>query len=84
MKHPPLDGLWELKQEADRERAFWNEHYQDFVQKYPDQFVAVHDGQVIAVSDDLEPFIRAIKDKGYAPGKVWSKYIYGSSPRWRL
>jgi hypothetical protein len=62
MKHPPLDGLWELKQEADREQAFWNEHYDEFVQKYPDQFVAVHDGQVIAVSDDPARLVALIRE----------------------
>jgi hypothetical protein len=84
MKHPPLDGLWELKQEADRERAFFEAHHQEFAQKYPDQFVAVHEGRVIAVSDDPGRLVALIREQEYEPRKVWTDFIQVTYERWIL
>ena len=50
---PSLEEVNAMRREAEREQRFWQEHYQEFLRRYPDQFVAVYDGRVVAVSDHL-------------------------------
>jgi hypothetical protein len=64
----PDDPIW---QDAERERAFWREHYEEFQGKYPDQFVAVHEGCVLAHAYDIRDLILMLKDKGFEPTQVW-------------
>jgi hypothetical protein len=70
--HEEINTRW---QEAERQRLFWEEHYQEFLRAYPDQFVAVHDGDVVAVSDDLQDLNASLKRLRLQPSDVWVRYI---------
>ena len=50
--------------EARRVRQFWDEHYEQLLREYPDKYVAVRDGQVVAVNDDLALLVYDLRDKG--------------------
>ena len=63
--------------EAEKEAAFWREHFQEFVARYPDQFVAVArtDWRVVAASPSLDGVIRLAEQQGYRVGSVWIEFI---------
>jgi hypothetical protein len=63
--------------EAEKEAAFWREHRQEFVARYPDQFVAVArtDWQVVAASPSLEAVIGLAEKQGHRIGSVWIELI---------
>ena len=63
--------------EAEKEAAFWREHYQEFVARYPDQFVAVSraDGRVIVASANLDYVLGFIAGRGLDVQQVWLKFI---------
>jgi hypothetical protein len=63
--------------EAEKEAAFWRERYQEFVARYPDQFVAVAraDWHVVAASPSLDGVIRPAEQRGYRVGSVWIEFI---------
>lgn len=42
---------------ADEERAVWQDHQGDFTEKYPNQFIAVKDGRVIAYDVSLDELV---------------------------
>ena len=67
------------REEAERERAFWQEHFQDYLAKYRDRFVVVKDGEVILATSDLEALANTLRDKGQDAGSLWARYI--SEPR---
>jgi hypothetical protein len=64
-----------LFDEAERERAFWDSHYQEFIETYPDQFVAVHNGKVVAANLDLFGLVADLDMLGLKPRQVWSEFI---------
>ena len=54
-----------LFDELERRTAFWRRHYAEFLQLYPDQFVAVDgDGQVVLTSPDLVELLDGLKAAG--------------------
>lgn len=63
--------------EAERENAFWREHYAAYLEQYPDQFVAVmkDDGQVVAASPSLDYLLGYIAGRGLDVQQVWLKFI---------
>ena len=63
-----------LKQ-AEGETAFWAEHYQEYVRKYPDQFVAVHDGEVVVASPDLESLLEQLAVRGLNVQSVRTRFV---------
>lgn len=60
---------------ADREEAFWREHFDEYLQKYRDHFVVVHDGEVIASSSDLNEVLGGIQTRGINPRDAWIRFI---------
>ncbi len=63
---------WEA---AEREDAFWRERYGTYLEQYPDRFVAVSEGQVVATSPDLRHLVGVLEGKGLDPRRVWVRYI---------
>ena len=63
--------------EAEREAAFWREHYHEYVKLYPDQFVMVSkaDKQVVAVSPSLDGVIDLAESRGFRVGTTWLEFI---------
>jgi hypothetical protein len=61
-------AAWE---EAEAELAFWKRHQQEFLLRYPDQFVAVHDGEVVAAGAELRSVLDRIAELGIDPRRVW-------------
>jgi hypothetical protein len=64
----PDDPIW---QDAEREDAFWDAHHDAFLEEYPDQFVAVRDGEVVAVAYDLRDLLASLRALGIEPTEAW-------------
>jgi hypothetical protein len=63
--------------EAEKEGAFWREHWDTYVTQYPDQFVAVTkaDGRVVTANSTLDYVLGFVDGKGLHVGQVWIKFI---------
>ena len=59
---PAETEAW-LKQ-MEQIREFWAKHYQELRQKYPDQFVAIYEGKVVAVAEDLQNLVQQVEQQG--------------------
>ncbi len=66
------DALWEA---ADPQQQFWSANHQVFLKRYPDQFVAVKDGAVIANSPDLFRLVQILESKGVSPPQAWVRFV---------
>ena len=65
---------------AEEEDVFWRDHYDGYVEQYPDRFVAVAGGQVVAASSDLRHLLGIIEGKGLDVRRTWVRYI-AATPR---
>ena len=54
-------------EEAARMRAFWCEHRDALLEKYPEQFVAVSERTVVAANSDLFMLVHQLREMGLSP-----------------
>src|SRR4051812_7415530 len=68
--------------EGEKEDAFWREHYQEFVERFPDRFVAVAraNGQVVASSSSLDYLFGFLAGREIDVKQVWVQFI-AATPR---
>jgi Family of unknown function (DUF5678) len=77
---PSLEEAGQAWDAAEAEQAFWSEHYGELLEQYPDQFVAVREGKVIAANPDLQQLLRSLKQQGIEPRDVWLRFL-ATDPR---
>lgn len=78
-----IHNLEELKPALERayiEQAFWEDQADALRKDYPDQFVAIHQGCVIAAGPELETVIEQLKHRGLEIQDIWLRYIFGTLP----
>ena len=80
MEAPALDKAAEAWNEAEEERIFWQANYQKFLERYPDQFVAVRDREVLATSYDLRDLLVSLAEQEVKPEDVWI-HFFESKPQ---
>jgi hypothetical protein len=61
--------------EAQAEEEFWHELYEDLTRLYPDEFVAVVNGRVVAHSPDRQTLMAAAPLRGRDPHRVWVRFV---------
>jgi hypothetical protein len=67
------DDLW---RQAELRRAFWATHLDDLRRRYPDQFVAVSDGAVVAAAPTLQALDERLAVRGLTDRRaVWVQFI---------
>lgn len=67
-----FDAAW---QQSEERRAFWDAHRAELVAAYPDQFVAVVDGGVIAADPDLLSLVQQVRAAGHELTVVWIEFM---------
>jgi hypothetical protein len=74
---PSLDSVRKARADAAAEEAFWHDHYDGFLARYPDQFLAVarENGQAIVADPDLLSLLATISERGLDVGHVWVRYL---------
>ena len=77
---PSLEEAQDAWEAADAEQNFWRDHYGELLQQYPDQFVAVREGLVVARNPDLQQLFQSLKHQGIEPTQVWVRFL-ATDPR---
>ena len=77
---PSLEEAREALDAAEREQGFWRDHYSRLLQQYPDQFVAVRDGAVVATNPDLQRLLESLEHQSIEPTAVWVRFL-ATDPR---
>jgi Family of unknown function (DUF5678) len=77
MASPPIpeapDDLW---QQAEARRAFWEAHVEDYRRRYPNQFVAVSDGEVVASASTLQALDERLAAQGRTDRRaIWVQFV---------
>jgi len=77
---PGLEESREALEAAAREQDFWRDHYGKLLQQFPDHFVAVREGAVVAANPDLQQLLESLKHQGIEPTAVWVRFL-ATDPR---
>lgn len=64
---PALEHTVPRQDEARAVEAWWEAHYDELLQSFPEQFVAVRDGHVVASNPDLALLAYELRDLGLSP-----------------
>jgi len=64
----------ELK-ELDADVEWLHSNYNDLMNKYNEQLVAIRNRDIIAHDKDSDKLKEKLKEKGFQPGEVLTKYI---------
>ena len=72
---PDRATLDAARKRAEEERAFWNAHRADLTEKYPDEFVAVLNGDVIDRDRDLMVLARRLQEAGVRPNEAMIQFM---------
>jgi hypothetical protein len=78
---PPPGSLTAAFVEWEKERTYWEEHDAEFRAAYPDQFVAVVAGEVVATGETLTCLQAALEARGlkFGPG-TWIELFQTDPP----
>jgi hypothetical protein len=75
---PPLQSQEEMdamERLADEREAFFNTHHSEFKRLYPDETIAVLNGEVIEHDVDLGPLVARLEARGIDPRDVWLEFV---------
>jgi hypothetical protein len=81
---PDLGGLATAWNQAEEQQQFWESRSAEFLEMYPDRFVAVHNEEVVAVADRLEELLDMLKSRGLDRRSVWVRFIMSDPKRYIL
>ncbi|MFN8558340.1 MAG: hypothetical protein U0531_13685 [Dehalococcoidia bacterium] len=71
----PPDRVERAARDAAEEQAYWHGHYQDLLRQYPERFVAVVAGEVVASAGSLAQLLEATARRGLQPGEFWLRFV---------
>lgn len=54
---------------------FYNEHYHELLNRYPEQWIVIHDGQILGSGADLEVLFKRLKAEGHPLSHVFVKFM---------
>lgn len=58
-----------------RDAEYFDQHRQEFLQQYPEHWVAVYHQQVVGAAKDPKRLVKALERKGIPPGLVFREYV---------
>jgi hypothetical protein len=77
---PDLESARAAWASADEESAFWRDQYESLATRFPDRFVAVADGTVVATSTDLADLVAVLERQGLDVRRTWVRFV-AATPR---
>ena len=64
-----------MLEDARQASAFFNERYNEWLELYPDQWVAVSVDELVAVGPDIEEVVKTIRSRGYKRRELKFEYL---------
>jgi hypothetical protein len=64
-----------MDEAVEEEARYFHDHFEEFYRDYPEQFVVVKDGEVIAAGPHLLELCMDLENKGVRPYDTWLKFM---------
>ena len=85
MAAPSIEGLLPALALGRERQLWWDAHYAELLALYPERFVAVKDGEVVATSEDLAMLFYSLRDLGLSASRdVSVKFLSARQANWLL
>ena len=85
MPPPSIEGLLPALARAKEMDLWWDAHHNDLLAIYPERFVAVKDGEVIASNEDVAMLFYSLRDLGLSASRdVSVKFLSSRKGNWLL
>jgi hypothetical protein len=59
-----VKAAYDSLEQFDRDSRYIDEHFEELWQQHRDQWVAVYQGQVVAIEPDIQTLVRSVEQKG--------------------
>ncbi len=60
-----------------KDTAYYEAHHEELLKKYPEQWVAIFDEQVVGTAKTLNRLIARLQKKGVPRGRAFVEYVTG-------
>ena len=77
------DRTLKMLDDARQATEVFNEHYDEWIEEYPDQWVALNKDGLVEVGPDIEEVVKAIRSRGYKRRELKFEYL-NSQPGFML
>jgi hypothetical protein len=67
-----------------KDTAYYEAHHEELLKKYPEQWVAVFDQQVVGASSDYEQLLTELQEKGVPIERTLFKHLTQKEELWIL
>lgn len=78
-------NMEEAQKELDhfrKDTKWYRDHYDELLGQYPDQWVAIYDEELVAVSPNQDEMFAALKKKGAKATKAYIQYLSTKDEMW--
>lgn len=75
MQAPTREEVLAAFREAEEEQQFWDGCWEHVRAVYAGEFVAAHDGEIVAHAADFEMLLDELESRGIAPGHAFVRYV---------
>lgn len=68
----------QIQDDMERYRAdarYFEEHRAEFLERYPDQWVAVYNQEVVGATKDVKRLVKQLERKNIRPGRTYCEYL---------
>ena len=72
---PDPDAIAAVLCQFQKDTAFIQAHWKEWMEKYPDHYVLVYDETLISASTDLREAIRLVESQGVRPGRAAMEFF---------
>lgn len=62
-------------EQFEADRAFFDEHREELLERYPDRWIAIYHQQVVGTARDPRRLAAQLRRKGIPPGEVFREYV---------
>ena len=63
-----------------RDNQFYNDHYEELLEKYPEQWVVILDQKVVGTGPDLDALFKRLKAEGVSLAQVLVEFLSHDEP----
>lgn len=70
-----MDKVQTALQRFKHDTAYYEAHHEELLARYPEQWVAIYNQQVVGAAPDYEPLLDELQAKGFAVGEVLVEFL---------
>jgi hypothetical protein len=75
MQTLPLEQIEAAWRDGEAERRYWDAHQSELLQRFPDEYVAIVNGEIVIHAPSLTVLSARVRDVGYTMERAWVRFM---------